>query len=177
VVEAIAWFITAPVGQLQHASIALVDGTATHRRVRIWAAGLAVVVTVLLGALALPGVREWILWRGFRLDSALRVPAATALPLAAVYPLLYGHRQYYQGLFVRAGAPWEVGIGAVLRVGVIAVAAVLLLEPFGVHGALLGVGLAVLGLFVEGVYLERRSHSRVFPVLDEPGSSGSNGTG
>ena len=36
VVEAVAWFIAAPVGQLQHASIALVRCSDTHRRVQAW---------------------------------------------------------------------------------------------------------------------------------------------
>lgn len=166
VVEAMAWFVTAPVGQLQHASIALVDGQPTHRRVRWWAATLAVGVAVLLGVLALPAVREPLLWLGFRLEPSLLGPAGRALPLAALYPLLYGHRQYYQGLFVRAGDPSVVGWGAVLRVTAVVVAAVLLLEPLGRHGAAFGVGLAVGGLMVEGIVLERWSHRRALPLLE-----------
>lgn len=166
VVEAMAWFVTAPVGQLQHASIALVEGRPSHRRVRLWAGVLAVGVTALLAILALPPVRELVLWVGFRLEPSLLELAGRALPLAALYPLLYGHRQYYQGLFVRAGNPGVVGWGAALRVSAILAGAIIFLEPLGRFGAAFGVGLAVGGLMVEGIVLERWSHRRALPVLE-----------
>ncbi|HZD06029.1 MAG TPA: hypothetical protein VE173_14055 [Longimicrobiales bacterium] len=166
VVEALAWFVTAPVGQLQHASIALVEGRATHVRVRSWAGLLSLAVAALLGIVALPWVREPLLWLGFRLDGSLLGPAGRALPLTALYPLLYGHRQYYQGLFVRAGNPGVVGWGAALRVAAIVVAAIVLLDPLGRFGAAFGVGLAVGGLVVEGVVLERFSRRKALSALE-----------
>jgi O-antigen/teichoic acid export membrane protein len=131
VVEAVAWFLAAPVGQLQHASLALVQCSDTHNRVRRYAGGLALLVTLFLGVLAFPAVREIILWTGFRLDPSLLEPAGLAFPVAALYPLLYGHRQYYQGMFVRAGCTGLVGRSAVLRIVVILAAAPLLLGPMG----------------------------------------------
>ena len=166
VVEAVAWFITAPVGQLQHAAIALVDGRPCHRRVRTWSGALALGVAAVMAVLALPGVREVVLRTGFGLEPTLLEAAARALPLAVAYPLLYAHRQYYQGLFVRAHCPWPVGWGAVLRVLTIAAAAPFALRRWGGEGAALGVGLAVVGLIVEGAFLERLSHRRVIPALD-----------
>lgn len=166
VVEAVAWFLSAPVGQLQHASLALVDGRPTHARVRVFAGGLAVTVTLLLGVLAIPAVREAILWTGFRLDPSLLEPAGLAFPVAALYPLLYGHRQYYQGLYVRAGCTGLVGRGAVLRIVVILAAAPLLLGPMGANGARLGVTLAVVGLLAEGVFLEVMARLHALPLLE-----------
>lgn len=58
VVEAAGWFITAPVGQLQSAAIVLVDGDRAHRRVRGFAAALALGVTLILAVLVLPPLRE-----------------------------------------------------------------------------------------------------------------------
>ncbi len=167
VVEAVAWFLTAPVGQLQHASLALVDCRAAHRRVRMYAGGLAVAVTLLLGILAFPAIREAILWTGFRLDPSLLEPAGLAFPVAALYPLLYGHRQYYQGMFVRAGCTGLVGRSAVLRIVVILAAAPLLLGPMGENGARLGVTLAVVGLFAEAVFLEIMARARALPLLEQ----------
>jgi hypothetical protein len=166
VVEAVAWFLTAPVGQLQHASLALVDCRAAHRRVRVYAASMAVGVTLMLAVLSLPAIREWILWTGFRLDPSLLEPAGLAFPVAALYPALYGHRQYHQGLFVRAGCTGLVGRGAVLRIVVIAAAAPLLLGPMGANGARLGVTLAVVGLFAEGVFLDIMCRRRALPMLE-----------
>jgi hypothetical protein len=165
VVEAIAWFLTAPVGQLQHASLALVDCRAAHARVRLYAGGLAVAVTGLLAILAMPTIREAILWTGFRLDPSLLEPAGLALPVAALYPVLYGHRQYYQGLFVRASCTGLVGRGAVLRVVVILAAAPLLLGPMGENGARLGVTLVALGLVAEAVFLEVMARLHALPRL------------
>lgn len=168
VVEAVAWFVTAPVGQYQHASIALVSDRASHGRIRRWAGGLAVLVALTLALLAVPWVRSAVLRWAFDLEPGLLEGVGRALPLAAAYPLLYGHRQYYQGLFIRANQPGVVGSGAVLRVGFIAAVAVLSVGPLGGLGATLGVGLAVLGLMVEGLFLERLSHSRALPALGAP---------
>ena len=166
VVEAVVWFLTAPVGQLQHAALALVDSRAAHRRVRLYAVGLAAAVTLLLGILAIPSVREAILWTGFRLDPSLLEPAGLAFPVAALYPILYAHRQYYQGLFVRVGCTGLVGRSAVLRIVVILAAAPLLLGPMGANGARLGVTLAVVGLLAEAVFLEVVARLRALDLLD-----------
>ena len=61
IVEAVAWFIAAPVGQMQHASIALVKCSETHRRVRRWGALVAFAMMALLLILSIPAVREPIL--------------------------------------------------------------------------------------------------------------------
>lgn len=166
VVEAVAWFVTAPVGQYQHASIALVGDRGSHRRVRRWAATLAAGVFLLLGVLALPWVSEPVLNFVFQLDAELLRSAAVALPVAALYPLLYGHRQYYQGLFVRVGCPGVVGKGALLRVTGLVLAAVLLVGPLGGYGAAFGVGLHASGLALEGGFLLQRSRVRVLPALE-----------
>ena len=164
VVEAVAWFIAAPVGQMQHASIALVSCSETHRRVQRWGAVVAFSMVGLLLAVSFPAVREPMLALLFALDPGLVAAAGPALPVAAAYPLLYGLRQYYQGLFVRSGRTVVVGWGAALRVASIVVAA-LLVRDAAVGGAVLGVALAVFGLVIEGVFLERLSRREVMPAL------------
>ena len=164
VVEAVAWFIAAPVGQLQHASIALVRCSETHRRVRAWGATVAFATMAVLLLLSLPAIREPILSSVFALDPGLVALAGAALPIAAAYPFLYGLRQYYQGLFVRSGRTVVVGVGAVLRVASIVVVA-LFVRDAGLTGAVLGVGLAVFGLTIEGLFLERYSRRDVMPEL------------
>ena len=167
VVEAVAWFVTAPVGQLQHASLALVDCRATHRRIRVYAGLLALAVTAFLAVLSIPMVRNTVLWTGFRLDPSLLEPAGLAFPVAALYPVLYGYRQYYQGLFVRAGCTGFVGRGAVLRIVIILSAAPLLIGPMGANGARLGVSLAVIGLFAEDLLLQLMARRRVLHMIEE----------
>jgi len=170
IVEAIAWFVASPVGQLQHASIALVDCPDSHARVRPKAGGVALLVFALLLIVAVPGVREVVLQAVYGPGTALLVAAGAALPVATLYPLLYGHRQYYQGLYIRSNHPKLVGLGAVLRVTSIVVLALLLLDSQGHRGAVFGVGLAAAGLLVEGIFLERLSYRHVLPWLEE-GSS------
>ncbi|MDX1568636.1 MAG: hypothetical protein R3223_12595, partial [Longimicrobiales bacterium] len=166
VVEAVAWFVTAPVGQYQHASIALVGDRRSHRKLRRWAGALAAGVFLLLGFLALPWIARPVLDLVFQLDAELLESASSALPVAALYPLLYGHRQYYQGLFVRVGCPGVVGIGAILRVTSLILMAVLLVDALGGYGAAFGVGLHAFGLAVEGGFLLERSRVRVLPALE-----------
>ena len=164
VVEAMAWFIAAPVGQLQHAGIALVECSESHRRVRGWGATVAFAMMAVLLILSVPAIREPVLRHVFALEPELVALAGAALPIAAAYPLLYAIRQYYQGLFVRSGRTGAVGAGAVLRVAGIAAAA-LFMQGSGPAGAVLGVGLAVFGLAVEGVFLVRYSRRDVMPEL------------
>ena len=164
VVEAMAWFIVAPVGQLQHASIALVGCSETHRRVRGWGATVAFAMMAVLLVLSVPAIREPVLRNVFALDAGLVALAGAALPIAAAYPLLYAIRQYYQGLFVRSGRTGVVGAGAVLRVTAL-VAVALFVRDTGLTGAVLGVGLAVFGLAIEGAFLVRYSQRDVMPEL------------
>ncbi len=164
VVEGLAWFIAAPVGQLQHASIALVECSETHRRVKGWGATVAFSMMAVLLVLSVPAIREPVLRNVFALDANLVALAGAALPIAAAYPLLYAIRQYYQGLFVRSGRTGVVGAGAVLRISGL-VAAALVVQGTGVTGAVLGVGLAVFGLTIEGAFLVRYSQREVMPEL------------
>lgn len=173
VVEAVAWFIAAPVGQLQHASLALVRCSETHRRVRGWGALVAFSMMAVLLLLSIPALREPTLRFLFALEEGLLGVAGPALPIAAAYPLLYGLRQYYQGLFVRAGRPKVVGTGALLRVVGIVVAA-LLLHGAPVGGAVLGVGLAVFGLTIEGLFLMDGARTTVMPELRAKGAAAVN---
>jgi hypothetical protein len=48
VVEAVAWFLAAPVGQLQHASLAFVDSREAHARLRMFSGGLTAAFALIL---------------------------------------------------------------------------------------------------------------------------------
>lgn len=169
VVEAVAWFLAAPVGQLQHVGIALVDCKRTHRAVQAWSLVLSLAVALLIGLVSTPPVRRVLLGAVFGLDAGLLADIGAALPFAVAYPLLYGHRQYYQGLFTRCGRSDAVGWGAALRVATVLVVAVAGLGPLGDAGATLGVLAAAAGLLLEGVYLERAGRAQVMTVLPESG--------
>lgn len=165
IVEAVAWFLASPVGQLQHASIALVNSLESHKRVRRFAVTLSAGMFALLALLALPAVRNVVLAALYRPEQILLLSAGAALPLAVLYPLLYGHRQYYQGLFIRAGCSGSVGVGAILRIVSVLAGAIVFLDSQGYRGATFGVGLVIFGLVVEGIYLERLARSRALPRL------------
>jgi hypothetical protein len=169
VVEAVAWFLAAPVGQFQHVGIALVDCKRTHRAVHGWSLVLATAVALLIGLVSTPTVRGVVLGAVFGLDAGLLADIGAALPFAVAYPLLYGHRQYYQGLFTRCGRSDAVGWGAALRVVTVLAVGVAGLGPLGHVGATLGVLAAVTGLVVEGLFLERVARKQVMAVLPESG--------
>ena len=167
VVEAVAWFLASPVGQYQFLSIGLVDCRRTHRAVRKWSLSLAAAVALIVAVVAVPRVRQVVLGAVFGLDTGLLSDIGAALPFAAAYPLLYGHRQYYQGLFTRFGRSDAVGWGAALRVATVCAVAIAGLGPLGYAGATLGVLSAVTGLTVEGIFLEHVSHRQVMSRLPE----------
>lgn len=165
IVEAIAWFLTSPVGQLQQASIALVDDETSFVTIRRYSGALSMATFLLIGILILPAARTALLSAVYDPAPELLVAAVRALPFAVAYPLLYGHRQFFQGLFIRSGHPWTVGLGAILRIVTIIVLAAFTVGPFGHHGAALGVVIAALGLLAEGVFLDRRAGSRAIQEL------------
>ena len=167
VVEAVAWFLASPVGQYQFVSIGLVDCRRTHRAVQKWSLILATAVALLVAIVAIPAVRQTVLGTVFGLDSGLLSDIGAALPFAVAYPVLYGHRQYYQGLFTRCGRSDAVGWGAGLRVATVLAVAMAGLGPLGYAGATLGVLSVVAGLTVEGIFLERVSHREVMSHLPE----------
>ena len=167
VVEGVAWFLAAPVGQYQHVSIGLVDCRYTHRAVYRWSLVLATGVALLVALVSIPLVRSAVLGAVFGLDPGLLSDIGAALPFAVAYPLLYGHRQYYQGLFTRSGRSDAVGWGATLRVASVLAVAVVGLGPLGHAGATLGVVSVIVGLAVEGVFLERVSRRQVLSTLPE----------
>ena len=169
VVEAVAWFLASPVGQFQHVGVALVDCKRSHRVVQGWALALATAVALVIGLVATPPVRRVVLGAVFGLDSGLLADIGSALPFAVAYPWLYGHRQYYQGLFTRCHRPDAVGWGAALRVVTVLGVALVGLGPLGDAGATLGVLASVAGLLVEGVFLERVARTQVMTVLPESG--------
>ena len=169
VVEGVAWFLTAPVGQFQHVGIALVDCKPAHRAVRRWLVILAAGVAMLVGVVSLPPIRQVVLGAVFDLDAGLLSDIGAALPFAVAYPLLYGHRQYYQGLFMRSGQSDAVGWGAALRVATVLGVAVAGLGPLGQSGATLGVLSAVAGLTLEGLFLERVARRQVITTLPDSG--------
>ena len=171
VVEAVAWFLASPVGQLQHVGVALVDCKRSHRAVQGWALALATGVALVIGVVAIPPVRRVVLGAVFGLDGGLLADIGAALPFAVAYPFLYGHRQYYQGLFTRCHRSDAVGWGAALRVVTVFGVAVAGLGPLGHAGATLGVVAAVAGLLVEGAFLERLARAQVMTVLPESGSA------
>lgn len=165
IVEAIAWFLASPVGQLQQASIALVDDEESFVTVRRYSGVLSLATFVMIGLLVLPGVRTALLNAVYDPSPSLLAAAVQALPFVVVYPLLYGHRQFFQGLFVRSGHPWTVGFGAILRIFTIVVLAAFTVGRFGHHGAAFGVVIAAIGLLVEGIFLDRRCGSRAIEDL------------
>ena len=79
VVEAVAWFLAAPVGQFQHVSIALVDCKRSHRAVQSWSLVLAAAVALLVGLVSTPPVRRVVLGAIFALDAGLLSDIGAAL--------------------------------------------------------------------------------------------------
>jgi hypothetical protein len=165
VVEAVAWFLAAPVGQLQQVGIALVDCRQAHRAALRWGLLLALAVAGAMALISLPWVRVPLLAVVFGLDPGLVADVGAALPIAVAYPLLYGHRQYYQGLFVACGRPDAVGWGALLRIVTVVAVAGAMLDRLGQQGAVLAVSAAVAGLAAEALYLERMARRHVMPGL------------
>jgi len=159
VVKAIAVFLESPIIMVLHASTALSGWLPSRRALGRFVAGLALALTLLLLALSLPQLYDWLMFEVYSLQAEVAGAARWPLLLFCLWPALIAWRRFYQGHLILQGQGRTMGMASLFRVGGFSLTLVVGAQ-LGIAGAALGATALMAGLVVEAslvFYWARRS--------------------
>ena len=148
---AIAILMEAPVIMLLSASTALVEDSATYRKLRNFMRALNAGATALLALILVPPVFDLLTERALGLPPEVTELMYGALLLILPWPAAIGYRRFLQGILIRSGRTRLVALGTVFRLVSMAATA-LALHAFGsLPGAMVGAAAMSVGVSVEAI--------------------------
>ncbi len=148
---AFAILIESPVIMLMSASTALVEDSATYRKLRNFMYGLNALSTGLLLTILFPPVYGWLMGAILGLPEQVADLTYGALWLLLPWPLAIGYRRFLQGILIRSGRTRLVAYGTVLRLAAMAVTGLVLYRQFALPGAWAGAAALSAGVGVEAI--------------------------
>lgn len=148
---AFAILVEAPVIMLMSASTALVEDSASFRRLRNFTRSLNAGSTGLLVLGLVPPVFDLIMRTLIGLPDEVADLVYGSLWLLLPWPAAIGYRRFLHGLLIRSGRTRLVAVGTVLRVAGMAGAALALFTFTGLHGAWVGAAALSVGVVTEAL--------------------------
>ncbi len=115
VVFPLALLIEAPVIMLLGASTALSKDWASYRLGWKYMMGSGALLTALHAAVAFTPLYDWVVVRGLGVPQAVVEPARLGLRLMLPWTWSIAYRRYHQGVLIRFGRSWVVGVGTGVR--------------------------------------------------------------
>jgi hypothetical protein len=154
----LALVIESPVIQFLSASTALVSNRDTYVAMRRFAYRANILLTLVLLGILLPPVFNLLASGLLRLPDEVARITHTALLLMLPWPAAIGYRRFQQGLLVRNNLTRLVAVGTVLRVGTMAITAVLVARFTTMDGASVGALALSCGVVAEAVATGLMTH-------------------
>ncbi len=154
----LALVIESPVIQFLSASTALVSSQNTYVAMRRFAYRANVLLTLVLVVVLLPPVFRLLTTGLLRLPDEVAELTHTALLLMLPWPAAIGYRRFHQGLLVRNNLTRLVAVGTMLRVGAMAITAVLVTRFTMLSGASVGALALSCGVVAEAVATGLMTH-------------------
>lgn len=145
---AFAILVESPVIMLMSASIALVEGAESYRKLRNFAAALNIFATILLLFVLIPPVYFGIMSTALGLPPQVSELVRGALWLLLPWPAAIGYRRFLHGILIRSGRTRRVAYGTALRLGAMAGTG-LALASTTLPGAWVGAAALSAGVLVE----------------------------
>lgn len=146
----IALLLEAPVLMILAAATALVRDRDSLVRLRRFAYGLSAALTLATAVLLTPPVFGVVAGSLLNLPEPVARLTHGALVLLLPWPAAIGYRRFYQGVLIRHGLTRRVGLGTAVRLGTMALTALVLFR-WGVAGAYLAAASLSAGVLVEAV--------------------------
>lgn len=162
---AFAILVESPVIMLMSASTALVEDSASYRKLRTFANHLNLFSTGLLVLLLIPGIFDLVLRSGLGLPSEVADLVYGSLWILLPWPAAIGYRRFLHGVLIRSGRTRLVAYGTALRlVGMAGVGIVL--ATTGIPGAWVGAGALSAGVVIEAVAAWLMSRGAVRELME-----------
>lgn len=166
VAYALAILVESPVIMLMSAATALVEDSATYRRLRNFSNALNLLATALLLLVLVPpvytGLMETVLGLPPRVSELVRGSLWILLP----WPAAIGYRRFLHGVLIRSGLTRRVAYGTVLRLGAMGATA-LLLAGTSLPGAWVGAAALSVGVVAEALAARVMAAGAVRALLDD----------
>ncbi|HSW29399.1 MAG TPA: hypothetical protein VLH75_07965 [Longimicrobiales bacterium] len=172
VAYAFALVTEAPILMLMSAATALVTDSDSFRRLRNFARTLCVGATGLVLVVLIPPVHRFLLLDLVRLPPEVMELTYGALWLFLPWPAAIGYRRFLQGVLIRSGRTRLVAYGTVIRVTVMALAAMAGFVVVDIPGAWVGSLALSAGVIAEAVAAHFMARATVRELSMEPQASG-----
>ena len=169
---AFALIIEAPVIMLMSAATALVSDSGSYRVLRRFAYGLSAVLTVGMVIIVLPPVFDGLARSLLQFPEEVASLAHGALLWLLPWPGAIGYRRFKQGLLIRHGLTRRVAHGTVLRLGAMALTAIVASRWTLLSGAHVGALALSAGVVAEAIVAGRMARRVVRELAGRPAASG-----
>lgn len=151
VAAALAWIVESPIIMMLSASNALVQDKIAYRKLRRFSFALNAAVTVVMAAMILPPVFDFIARRVIGLSPDVSNIAGRSIVFLVLWPAAIGFRRFYQGIMIRDHRPHAVTWGTVIRLAAMTVTGLVLALAVKLPGASVGAGALGVGVIAEGL--------------------------
>ena len=164
VVFPVALIVEAPVIMLLAASVAMARDPASYRLIYRFMMIISAALTVLHALIAFTPLFDLVLVPLFDPPAGVIEPARLGLKIMLPWTWAIGYRRFQQGLLIRFKRSHHVSIGTAIRLGAVAIVALLAAFVFGAPGIVTATAAIAVGVTVEAAY----SGLAVRPVLLGP---------
>ena len=153
VVISLTWLSRVHLWNAQQIVIARVKSLSQYRDVRRFMISMTGITTVLLAALMIPSVSEWIFGTMMGLEGPVKDMAIKGFPIAILIPALQAARSFYYGTLISQEVTGGIQVAAFIRIGVMVVLLLAGVADGRLNGLYLALGATALGDFAEGLSL------------------------
>ncbi len=168
----LAVLIESPVIMIMSASTALVKNRDSYFKLRNFTFILNGAVTLVMLFILIPPVFDGITLSVMKLNPEVAELTQRACILFIPWPAAIGYRRFYQGILVRSNMTRRVAYGTVIRLGTMAVSALICYLFTSIPGAMVGTLALSAGVTAEAAASRIMAHSATKRVLLSTSSSG-----
>jgi len=165
---AFAILVEAPVIMLMSASTALVEDAVSYRKLRNFANALNIGSTLLLLAVLIPSVFDFLMRTVIGLPSEVADLTYGALWLFLPWPAAIGMRRFVQGVLIRSGRTRLVATGTVIRLTAMLATALILFLTTDLPGAWVGAASLSTAVITEAIAARLMASNAIRELLAGP---------
>ena len=173
---AFAILVEAPVIMLMSASTALVEDAVSYRKLRNFANALNIGSTLLLLAVLIPSVFDFLMRTVIGLPSEVADLTYGALWLFLPWPAAIGMRRFVQGVLIRSGRTRLVATGTVIRLTAMSATALILFLTTDLPGAWVGAASLSAAVITEAIAARLMASNAIRELLAEPERAAGSGS-